>query len=398
MSAYHKLQSETSEESADGVQPPTTSVPLTQAQRPRSVSIHNTLIVTPPLSPGSNRNWNPNIEACSNSYHNTPTANRRSSLGPNRSKSPSQLSPQDDLTKKMGEGMNLSRSPNRTSPNLSRSPTRTPVRRRRQRPSSPHHNRSQSVKTYSRTPKLESAFRSRLGSVPTENLLFPGRYGPHFDPEMDDEYYYLRSFVVTSNGGVINRGDSLRRRAHSYNSIASEKSYPSSCTVGSSDCDSSGLVEGDIDPLPKVYKVLILGQTGVGKTALITQFLSSEYMNAYDASLEESVNPPVENEKRVFGYLDDYIFLMSPLPSLCSDCKNGSAGISPEILESTAEGPAASLDNSTLYEDGDTTATERTFFIEKKYDKHEAMLFKLQVFQRQDEMRWEKEEETKRKY
>ncbi|KAG1656467.1 hypothetical protein GQR58_023906 [Nymphon striatum] len=72
--------------------------------------------------------------------------------------------------------------------------------------------------------------------------------------------------------------------------------------------------------------------------------------------------------------------------------------ISPEILESTAEGPAASLDNSTLHEDGDTTATERTFFIEKKYDKHEAMLFKLQVFQRQDEMRWEKEEETKRKY
>ncbi|KAG1671331.1 Multidrug resistance-associated protein 4 [Nymphon striatum] len=35
--------------------------------------------------------------------------------------------------------------------------------------------------------------------------------------------------------------------------------------------------------------------------------------------------------------------------------------ISPEILESTAEGPAASLDNSTLYEDGDTTATERTY-------------------------------------
>ncbi|KAG1687996.1 Gamma-aminobutyric acid receptor subunit beta-like [Nymphon striatum] len=39
----------------------------------------------------------------------------------------------------------------------------------------------------------------------------------------------------------------------------------------------------------------------------------------------------------------------------------GSVEISPEILESTAEGPAASLDNSTLYEDGDTTATERTY-------------------------------------
>lgn len=308
MSGYHKLQSETSEESTDGggsimttcsslpQEPPppaghpaatSTVVTQTNSQRPRSISVHNTLIVTPPLSPGKSRSWNPSYAEAVQG----PTTTRRCSLGPNRNKSPSsQMSSQEELSKRLTDGVSISRSPNRTSPNLSRSPTRTPVRRRRgQRPSSPHHSRSQSVKTYSRTPKLESAFRSRLGSVPTENLLFPGRYGPPFDPDMDDSYYCLRSFVVTSSGGVINRGDSLRRRAHSYNSVAgSEKSYPSSnCTVGSSDFESNGLVEGYDEPLPKVYKVQIVGQIGVGKTALITQFLSSEYMNAYDASLGE---------------------------------------------------------------------------------------------------------------
>lgn len=36
--------------------------------------------------------------------------------------------------------------------------------------------------------------------------------------------------------------------------------------------------------VPK-YRVVTLGDAGVGKTALVSQFMTSEYMNTYDASL-----------------------------------------------------------------------------------------------------------------
>ena len=35
------------------------------------------------------------------------------------------------------------------------------------------------------------------------------------------------------------------------------------------------------------YRVCLLGSNGAGKTAIVNQFLTSEYMNTYDASLVE---------------------------------------------------------------------------------------------------------------
>lgn len=37
------------------------------------------------------------------------------------------------------------------------------------------------------------------------------------------------------------------------------------------------------------YRVVLLGDSGVGKTALVNQFMTSEYMNTYDASLGEFI-------------------------------------------------------------------------------------------------------------
>ena len=37
--------------------------------------------------------------------------------------------------------------------------------------------------------------------------------------------------------------------------------------------------------LPSPFRVLMLGASGVGKTALTAQFMTSEYLNTYDASL-----------------------------------------------------------------------------------------------------------------
>lgn len=36
---------------------------------------------------------------------------------------------------------------------------------------------------------------------------------------------------------------------------------------------------------PPRYRVVMLGDAGVGKTALVNQFMTSEYMHTYDASL-----------------------------------------------------------------------------------------------------------------
>uniref|UniRef100_A0A1B0CZ11 Uncharacterized protein n=1 Tax=Phlebotomus papatasi TaxID=29031 RepID=A0A1B0CZ11_PHLPP len=38
-------------------------------------------------------------------------------------------------------------------------------------------------------------------------------------------------------------------------------------------------------PPPPRYRVVMLGDAGVGKTALVSQFMTSEYMHTYDASL-----------------------------------------------------------------------------------------------------------------
>ncbi|KAK0174243.1 hypothetical protein PV327_011115, partial [Microctonus hyperodae] len=67
---------------------------------------------------------------------------------------------------------------------------------------------------------------------------------------------------------VINRGDSFRRRSKLDSTIVAKAEYevksPSRASVITS------------------YKVGMLGSHGVGKTALISQFMTSECINAYD--------------------------------------------------------------------------------------------------------------------
>ncbi|KAL1512756.1 hypothetical protein ABEB36_002292 [Hypothenemus hampei] len=117
------------------------------------------------------------------------------------------------------------------------------------------------------------------------------------NPRLSDDLYRLRTFSIT-NKGVINCGDSIiNRRSRSNTSVNSitsrsnvsgERSpFDGSCcgsgyhSVGSESFDSAN----DVD-VPK-YRVVMLGDAGVGKTALVSQFMTSEYMNTYDASLDD---------------------------------------------------------------------------------------------------------------
>lgn len=83
----------------------------------------------------------------------------------------------------------------------------------------------------------------------------------------EDDTCRLRTFS-SSKGGVINRGDSFRRRRSRSNSLA-----PSS-PMGDMAPSSHGPVDSHL--------VMMLGAPGVGKAALSSQFKTSECINAYE--------------------------------------------------------------------------------------------------------------------
>jgi len=101
----------------------------------------------------------------------------------------------------------------------------------------------------------------------------------------------VRSFKTTSKG-IENRGDSFRRRSNG--SIASTGSAKimehfsecnKRCRIPSDTSDDSATTCSCASSTsPAYYKVLVLGEDGVGKTALTSQFMTSEYMGDLDIS------------------------------------------------------------------------------------------------------------------
>ncbi|GAB6025898.1 GTP binding protein overexpressed in skeletal muscle, variant 2 [Chamberlinius hualienensis] len=175
-----------------------------------------------------------------------------------------------------------------------------------------HHIRSQSVRTSRRPNRLEiPEFRSRVSSMPLE----ANKYNPRLIDE--EEFYRLRSFSITAKG-VVNRGDSLRsRRSRSNTSVASSTNSRHSggagelrealCLSATNSCASSHSGGAGQDFVK--YRVAILGASGVGKTAITTQFMTSEYMNTYDASLdddygEKSVSVLLDGEESEMVFID----------------------------------------------------------------------------------------------
>ncbi|XP_076685790.1 uncharacterized protein LOC143377876 [Andrena cerasifolii] len=119
-----------------------------------------------------------------------------------------------------------------------------------------------------------------------------GGGGEEGETEDGVEYYRLRSFSITANG-VYNLGDSLKsRRSRSINSVTSSGTSCSSTRevrLLSSASQLSGMEAEEETSNERVatYKVGMLGASGVGKTALTAQFTTSDYICAYDTSLDE---------------------------------------------------------------------------------------------------------------
>ncbi|XP_035445153.1 GTP-binding protein REM 1 [Spodoptera frugiperda] len=96
------------------------------------------------------------------------------------------------------------------------------------------------------------------------------RNPPHQpEEEPDEDSYRLRTFNITQKGGIVNRGDSFRRRRSRSGSLA-----PSSPAQSAPESQERKPVA--------CHRVAMIGAPGVGKTALISQFQTSECINAYD--------------------------------------------------------------------------------------------------------------------
>ncbi|XP_041987773.1 GTP-binding protein REM 1 [Aricia agestis] len=114
-------------------------------------------------------------------------------------------------------------------------------------------------------------------SQPRRSNAFLDVPRPHQpEEEPDEDSYRLRTFNITQKGGIVNRGDSFRRRRSRSGSLAPSPAAP--------------------EPERRAvacHRVAMVGAPGVGKTALISQFQTSECINAYDRQQTDTMEQKV---------------------------------------------------------------------------------------------------------
>ncbi|XP_043803727.1 uncharacterized protein LOC122720807 isoform X1 [Apis laboriosa] len=181
---------------------------------------------------------------------------------------------------------------------------------------SPHHSRSQSVKT----PGSRSSGRPNYLCLPQQR----SRVASMPNTGVEEEYYRLRHFSITGKG-IVNRGDSLKsRRSRSNNSVASSNSSTEHLTAsypGSARNSAAGSLassrESSASQGPTPYRVLMLGAPAVGKSSLVSQFMTSEYLHAYDTSIddesgEKTVSVLLAGEESELTFIDHSSAEMTP--------------------------------------------------------------------------------------
>ncbi|XP_037946545.1 M-phase inducer phosphatase-like isoform X2 [Teleopsis dalmanni] len=192
---------------------------------------------------------------------------------------------------------------------------------------SPHHSRSQSVKT----PGSRASGRPNQLCLPQQR----SRVASMPNTGVEEEYYRLRHFSITGKG-VVNRGDSLKsRRSRSNNSVASSNSSsteyltttqipaPNSARTSAPCSLASSRESSTSNPGGGPYRVLMLGGPAVGKSSLVSQFMTSEYLHAYDTSIddesgEKSVSVLLSGEESELTFIDHAYTEMVPDDCLSS--------------------------------------------------------------------------------
>ncbi|KAK7497723.1 hypothetical protein BaRGS_00011118 [Batillaria attramentaria] len=187
--------------------------------------------------------------------------------------------------------------------------------------SSAPNSRSCSFKVNKRPKELDLDMdqRPRTNSLPP----FPGRRQRHAsdgstqekDREPRENLCRVRSFKMTSKG-LVNHGDSFKRRStHSLMSTGSANTdqsdqRPRTLSVASE--ESSGVLSGSGSCSPPSYfRVALLGAPGVGKSALVRQFMTSEYRGTFDIATPDAEDPEttvsvlLDGEESMIEFVDD---------------------------------------------------------------------------------------------
>ncbi|XP_076370530.1 GTP-binding protein GEM-like [Tachypleus tridentatus] len=130
-------------------------------------------------------------------------------------------------------------------------------------------------------------FRARLASYPSDVSKLQD---PRFQTLAEDDAVYqrLRNFSITSKG-VVNRGDSFRSSlcnvsshiSHSHSSFDGKDNLYHVSTPAHSSSDRMSDIFGD------TYKVLVIGNSEVGKSLLSQQFRTSDYICTYDSLMDD---------------------------------------------------------------------------------------------------------------
>lgn len=145
----------------------------------------------------------------------------------------------------------------------------------------------------------------------------------------DGDCCVVRCFNTTANG-LVNRGDSFKRknepvahssssdalpgacsqdvvgpaapRSRSHSSTNSQTSYAHLLSVtAADDVDDAGAVQSSC------YSVLVLGQPGVGRTALLQQFMTSQFMAAEttrDSECDKTVSVLLNGLETTLSFVD----------------------------------------------------------------------------------------------
>lgn len=135
--------------------------------------------------------------------------------------------------------------------------------------------------------------RPRTSSMPTKSsvrkptlLHLNHRHHTHEynANEHDADKYPVRMFKVNSKGVIKSRSDSMRSRGSaSFSSEGEMCRMLSQSSLASSSSHDSISTYKSLGNMSTSY-VKVLGGTDVGKTALMQQFMTSEYMGGFDTS------------------------------------------------------------------------------------------------------------------
>lgn len=123
---------------------------------------------------------------------------------------------------------------------------------------------------------------SRRHSMPQESQT---TISVSYNDLSKDQLQRVRSFKITSKG-LVNKGDNFRRESNasilSTGSAKLDDIKPRRQRLQSANSDDSCDVGSCASSIPGYYQVIVAGASDVGKTSLIKQFMTSEYVGILD--------------------------------------------------------------------------------------------------------------------